>query len=120
MNMPAPSRLSDLVTRFREQLDDYKRGAYNETQLRRDFLDPLFKLLGWDVNNSAGYAESFREVVHEDSIRVGGQLAAARTAHDKTLIQRQIDATDKQIDAQVYEVYGLTEDEIRIVEGTDA
>jgi hypothetical protein len=32
-------------------------------------------------------------------------------------LQRQIAATDKQIDALVYELYGLTEDEIRIVEG---
>jgi hypothetical protein len=33
------------------------------------------------------------------------------------MIQRQIDATDKQIDKLVYELYGLTDDEIRIVEG---
>lgn len=43
-------------------------------------------------------------------------LAAAKTAHDKTLLQRQIDATDKQIEQLVYELYGLTEEEIRIVE----
>ncbi len=35
---------------------------------------------------------------------------------DETLYQRQIDATDAQIDALVYELYGLTEEEIRIVE----
>jgi hypothetical protein len=29
---------------------------------------------------------------------------------------RQIDATDRQIDRLVYELYGLTEEEIRIVE----
>jgi len=40
------------------------------------------------------------------------------TDHYKNLIERQIEATDKQIDALVYELYGLTEDEIRIVEGT--
>jgi len=34
----------------------------------------------------------------------------------KSLIQRQIDATDKQIDQLVYELYGLTDKEIRIVE----
>lgn len=45
------------------------------------------------------------------------QLAAAKTGHDKTLIQRQIDATDRQIDRLVYELYGLTEEEVRIVEG---
>ena len=44
------------------------------------------------------------------------QLAAAKTAHAKTAIQRQIDATDRRIDQLVYELYGLTEQEIRIVE----
>ena len=41
---------------------------------------------------------------------------SARTPQDKEFIQRQIDATDKQIDKLVYELYGLTEDEIKIVE----
>jgi hypothetical protein len=45
------------------------------------------------------------------------QLLEARTPHEKTALQRQIDATDRQIDALVYELYGLTEEEIRIVEG---
>ena len=44
------------------------------------------------------------------------QLASAKTDHDKTVIQRQIDATDRQIDQLVYELYGLTEEEIKIVE----
>ena len=44
------------------------------------------------------------------------QLAEAKTAHAKTNIQRQIDATDTQIDKLVYELYGLTDDEIKIVE----
>ena len=43
-------------------------------------------------------------------------LAAAKTPTDKTAIQRQIDATDRQIDRLVYELYDLTDDEIRIVE----
>ncbi len=45
------------------------------------------------------------------------QLPAAKTAHDKTLTQRQMDATDRRIDALVYELYGLTEEEIQLVEG---
>ncbi len=45
------------------------------------------------------------------------QLASAKTDHDKTAIQRQIDATDRQVDQLVYELYGLTEEEIKIVEG---
>ncbi|MFZ2348746.1 MAG: TaqI-like C-terminal specificity domain-containing protein, partial [Candidatus Bipolaricaulis anaerobius] len=44
------------------------------------------------------------------------QLAAAKTEHEKTGLQRQIAATDRQIDHLVYELYGLTEEEIKIVE----
>ena len=34
----------------------------------------------------------------------------------KTRLQREIKAADRQIDQLVYELYGLTEEEIRIVE----
>jgi hypothetical protein len=44
------------------------------------------------------------------------KLAAASIPADKKLYQRQIEATDRQIDALVYELYGLTEEEITIVE----
>ena len=44
------------------------------------------------------------------------QLQEARTPHEKTALLRQIEATDRQIDALVYELYGLTEEEIKIVE----
>ena len=43
-------------------------------------------------------------------------LQAAKIGYDKKFIQRQIATTDKQIDQLVYELYGLTEEEIRIVE----
>ena len=43
-------------------------------------------------------------------------LDAANTSHGKKMIQRQIDATDRQIDRLVYELYGLTEEEVTIVE----
>lgn len=44
-------------------------------------------------------------------------IYTARIPQDKELIQRQIDATDKQIDNLVYELYGLTEEEIEIING---
>jgi hypothetical protein len=44
------------------------------------------------------------------------QLTAAKTPSDQTAIQRQIDPTDRQIDQLVYELYGLTQEEIKIVE----
>ncbi len=42
--------------------------------------------------------------------------AIAKSGHEKTSLQRQIEATDRRIDRLVYELYGLTEEEIRIVE----
>ena len=45
------------------------------------------------------------------------QKVDVKTDHEKILIERQIEATDTQIDALVYELYGLTEEEIGIVEG---
>jgi hypothetical protein len=44
------------------------------------------------------------------------KLSLARTDHEKTLLQRQIDSTDRRIDELVYELYGLTKKEIQIVE----
>jgi hypothetical protein len=74
--MPAPAVIRQLVERFEANLDAYRGGGYNETLLRRDFLDPFFKALGWDIDNSQDYAEAFREVIHEDAIKVGGSTKA--------------------------------------------
>jgi len=48
------------------------------------------------------------------------KLQAARTPDEKVMLQRQIDATDRQIDMLVYELYGLTDEEIAIVEEATA
>ena len=74
--MTPPDFIHDLIDRFRANLDSYKRGQYNETEVRREFIDPLFEALGWDVHNKQGYAEAYKEVVHEDAIRVGGKTKA--------------------------------------------
>jgi len=65
----APDSVIDLVERFGRNSDAYLTGAYNETQVRREFIDPLFGALGWDVDNRAGYAEAYKDVIHEDAIK---------------------------------------------------
>ncbi len=69
-------KISALVERFDEQRDSYTRADYNETLTRRDFIDPFFKALGWDMDNEQGYAEAYREVIHEDKIRISGAMKA--------------------------------------------
>ena len=44
------------------------------------------------------------------------KLPMARTTHDRNVIERLISATDRQIDQLVYNLYGLTEEEIKVVE----
>ena len=53
----------------------------------------------------------------ERMLELHQQLAEAKTPTAKTMLQRQIEATDRQIDRLVYELYELTEEEIEIVEG---
>jgi hypothetical protein len=74
--LAAQKRIADLVTRFEEQYGSYKNSNYNETQTRRDFIDPFFKALGWDIDNKEGYAEAYREVIHEDKVKVSGATKA--------------------------------------------
>jgi type I restriction-modification system DNA methylase subunit len=69
-------QIADLVERFERNIDAYRSPAYNETQLRREFIDPFFETLGWDVANKAGYAEQYKDVVHEDAIKVAGATKA--------------------------------------------
>ncbi len=72
----ALTEISDLVKRFEEQQVSYKSKDYNETQTRREFIDPFFKALGWDIDNKAGYAEAYKEVIHEDRIRIDERMKA--------------------------------------------
>ena len=66
-----PPQVLDLVQRFDRNREAYRSPHYNETQVRREFLDPLFKCLGWDIDNEQGYAEAYKDVIHEDAIKVG-------------------------------------------------
>ncbi len=159
--MTTPQEIIELVERFERNRDDYKSGKYNETQVRREFVDPFFKALGWDVDNEQGYAEAYKDVIHEDEVRVEGKAKAPDYSFriggtrkffveakkpsvyvredvapayqvrrygwsarlplsivtDFEEIERQIADEDSALDRLVYQLYGLTEEEIAIVEG---
>ncbi|MBN1818735.1 MAG: N-6 DNA methylase [Sedimentisphaerales bacterium] len=74
--MPATETILQLVERFDRNRDDYTSDRYNEARLRTEFLNPFFGELGWDVHNSQGYAEAYKDVIHEDAIRIGSALKA--------------------------------------------
>ena len=63
----------DIFARNREQ---YRADEYKEARLRREFLDPFFEALGWDVMNRQGWAEQYKEVVNEDALKIAGTTKA--------------------------------------------
>lgn len=74
--MPIPPSIAERVETFRRNLESYLAPDYKETELRREFLDPFFEALGWDVFNRAGHAEAYKDVVHEDSLKISGNPTA--------------------------------------------
>lgn len=46
-------RLLKLVEAYQEHFKQYNRPDYNETEVRNDFVNPFFEILGWDVQNKS-------------------------------------------------------------------
>lgn len=74
--MPVPKTIEELVERFKDNQKAYCAAHYNEAQTRHEFIDAFFETLGWDVNNRKGYSEAYKEVIHEDAIKVKGGTKA--------------------------------------------
>ena len=66
--MPLPATVAALIETFRNNEADYLRPDFKEARLRQQFLDPLFTALGWDIYNTLGYSETYKEVILEDTI----------------------------------------------------
>src|SRR6266581_3505168 len=71
MPQKPPQIIADLIERFEQNAEAYRSTAYNETQVRLEFINPFFEALGWDLANKAGHAEAYKDVIHEDAIKVG-------------------------------------------------
>ncbi len=74
--MSIPPRVARLVEHFHDNRAELRSGRYNETQVRREFIDPFFKALGWDVDNETGVSEAYKDVIHEDAVKIGGVTKA--------------------------------------------
>jgi len=72
----AKDRIKTLIEKFSSQIDFYKSSNYNEIQTRQDFINPFFKALGWDIDNRKQQLETYRDVRHEDRIKVNGHSKA--------------------------------------------
>ena len=78
MGTPAPAPVADLGAmtlgpvlwpyRFSRDRKAFLSSDYKEEQLRAEFLNPFFTALGWDMDSKQGLSETFKQVIHEESI----------------------------------------------------
>jgi hypothetical protein len=61
------AQVATLIAKFNQHRTHYLSTAYNETDVRAEFIDPLFEALGWDVSNRAGHGPHDKEVIRERS-----------------------------------------------------
>jgi len=84
--------------------------------ISKTFLDqlPLPVLVMNDANDQGRHNDLVALV--DRIISIADKVYVSRIPEDKALYQRQFEATDAEINRLTYELYGLTEDEITIVE----
>lgn len=105
---------SKLLDFFLKNISSTFRGgyyAYNKQYIEKLPIHPI-------NFNDPQDVKKHNEIVKlvEQMLKFNEKLSKTKIPTEKELIQRQIDTTDKQIDNLVYELYGLTDDEIQIVE----
>ncbi|MBA2441384.1 MAG: Eco57I restriction-modification methylase domain-containing protein [Rubrobacter sp.] len=104
------SYLKMFSSAFRGGFYAYNRQYIEQLPIRTiDFSDP----------EDAGRHDRMVGLV-ERMLELHERLGEARIERERTVIGHQISATDRRIDRLVYELYGLTDEEIRIVEEATA
>lgn len=69
MTTEIKDKIHTLVEKYEANKEFYRTSKFNETQLRNEFLDPLFEALGWDIRNEAGKSTNEREVLLEEALK---------------------------------------------------
>jgi predicted type IV restriction endonuclease len=72
----APEIIKELVKKFGREIEVYRKPEYKEEQLKQELINPFFKALWWDIDNKSGAAPQYKDVIFEDSIKIGGGTKA--------------------------------------------
>lgn len=128
----AYKEIENLVSRFGEQIVSCKKTDYNETLTRKDFIHPLFKTLYWDnlevrflKNLSIDLPDKKNKILHNKFVILVDTMLQLQQQKQQTTLPRQLEQIEQRIqhtdnanNKKVYTLYGLTEEEIRMVEGS--
>jgi len=100
---------------FDYKFDKFQRAIFPQFKVKELSLFPIRTIDFSDPEDAARHKRMVGLV--ERMLSLHERLSEARISREKTVIGHQIAATDRQIDRLVYDLYGLTEDEIQIIEG---
>ena len=91
--------------------DNRKSIAINDAKLQRT------KWLSHFINPAEKALHDKLVALVDNMLELQKKFHETRLERDKELYERQITIVDSQIDRQVYDLYGLTEEEVKVVDG---
>ncbi len=109
---------SKLLTFYFQRISSHFQGGYFAYEPRYLERIPVRTIDSSDPDDLSRHDQMVKLVGRMLSLHE--RMAGVRIARERTVLGHQIEATDRQIDRLVYELYGLTDEEIDIVEGATA
>ena len=110
--------LNYLLLEARYAAEGGQVASYNETQLEDHWLRPILERLGHTYERQASVPRLQQGVKHVRTNNLGGLVRVYREYQPRyPALAGRLAQTDVLIDQVVYRLYGLTEEEIGIVEG---
>ena len=105
---------SKIATFFLKNISTTFRGGY--MALNRQYIEKIpIRTINFDNIEDIVMHDKVAGLV-DKMLKLYDTLIDTKVPTEKEMIQRQIDAADKQIDRLVYELYGLTQEDIQIIE----
>jgi len=106
----APAKIIELMEKFERDQDIYRSSQYNETELRTEFINPFFEVLGWDVYHKHECRADKREVKEEDAVDVEGKIKSPDYSFrlfDKRKFFVEVKRPSINIESGVYPAYQI-------------
>jgi len=105
---------SRLWTFLFSQVSSTIRGGF--FRWKSQYMSPLpIRTINFDDSDDVARHNRMVSLV-DQMLELNKKLAESKTPQTTEMLRRQIESTDRQIDQLVYQLYGLTEEEIRVIE----
>ena len=113
-------QIYDVRVSLTKQLHESSQKFYRSLERKFELTELTKKLQDWYLLSYADFIKELSKKKIKLSLSEEAEWESYFTTEAKKVLELkfQIEKTDKEIDQMVYELYDLTEDEIKIVEGS--